>query len=148
MIDNWYLVDNNALSALGRHRRSTEFFRAHCRIPDEVLYEAREFPDIAELRALRYEEGPDVARRVILQLISVMRTVPTSDTDLVDLYANKGNADPIIVACALDAKSQEECTLMPATWTIVSDDRAVRTKAGEFEVAVLTGEEFKTIVDT
>ena len=146
MIDSWYLVDNNALSALGQRRRSTEYFRAHCRITDEVLYEAREFPDIAELEALRYEVGPEVTRRVLVQLVKVMKSVPTSDTDLVDLYANKGNADPIIVACALDAMFQEECTLMPATWTIVSDDGAVRTKASEFGVPVLTSEEFKVVV--
>ena len=33
-----------------------------------------------------------------------MATVPSGDTRLVDLYANRGNADPLVVA-ALDAAS-------------------------------------------
>lgn len=31
-----------------------------------------------------------------------MATISIDDTSLVDLYANLGNADPILVACALD----------------------------------------------
>ncbi len=147
MIDNWYLIDNNALAALGRNRRATDFFRTHCRIPNEVLHEAREFPDLSELAALEYEALPEVVGRVLVQLKAVMRTVPIGETDLVDLYANKGNADPIIVACALDARAQEECTLMPATWTIVSDDCAVRAKSRDFEIPVLSSDEFKDVVD-
>ncbi|MGE2728974.1 hypothetical protein ACQI4F_05835 [Mycolicibacterium vaccae] len=75
-----------------------------------------------------------------------MATVHVADTSLVDLYANQGNADPLIVACALDARSQDEDKLFGPVWMIVSDDRAVREKAVEFCVEVRTSKEFAGIV--
>lgn len=138
-----YLVDNNVLSMLSREQRASAFFRAHCRIPDEVLHEARGFPDIAELSARRYVTTEGVLR----QLITVMETVPVTDTDLVDLYANRGNADPLIVACALDATWQNEDKLFGPRWAVVSDDKAVREKATEFEIELRTGAEFAAILD-
>lgn len=138
-----YLVDNNVLAAMSRKQRASAFFATHCRIPDEVLHEARGFPDIAVLKACRYETTEGVLR----QLITVMETIPVADTDLVDLYANRGNADPLIVACALDATRQNEDMLFGPTWVVVSDDKAVRSKATEFAIELRTGAEFAAILD-
>ncbi len=142
MTDYQYLLDNNVLSALSRAQRASEFVRAHCHLPDEVLYEARGFPDIRALRAHRYETTDEVLR----QLITVMATVPAIDTELIDLYANRGNADPLIVACALDARRQNEDKLFGPTWVVVSDDKAVCAKAAEFGIELRTGAEFAAIL--
>lgn len=143
MTDYRYLVDNNVLSTLSRDQRASSFFHTHCYIPDEVLYEARGFPDIEELKTRRYEMTDGVLRHLIL----VMKTVPVTSTKLVDLYANRGNADPIIVACALDAQSQNEDKLFGPTWVVISDDDAVRSKADEFEIERRSGREFVLILD-
>lgn len=143
MTEYQYLIDNNVLSTLSRDQRVSEFFRTRCRIPDEVLYEASGFPDIGDLNARKYETTAGVLR----QLIAVMATVPATDTKLVDLYANRGNADPLVVACALDARGKNEGMLFGPTWVVVSDDKAVREKATEFEIELRTGGEFAAILD-
>lgn len=142
MNEHEYLVDNNVLAALSREQRASAFFRTHCHVPDEVLHEARGFPDIAVLKVRRYETTEGVLR----QLITIMETIPVGNTDLVDLYANRGNADPLIVACALDATRQNEDMLFGPTWVVVSDDKAVRSKATEFEIELRTGAEFAAIL--
>lgn len=141
-MDFQYLVDNNALSALSTSTRASKFFRAHCHIPEEVLFEARGFPDIGILEECKYETTPGVLR----YLIKVMATVPVGDNSLVDLYANSGNADPFIVACALDARSHDEDKLFGPTWVIVSNDKAVRQKAVEFKIEIRSSEEFAEII--
>lgn len=143
MIDYVYLVDNNALVALTQRQRSSEFFRSHCYLPDEVLREARGFPDSDALEDRRYETTVSVLRH----LVSVMETVSATDTKLVDLYANRGNADPLIIACALDGKAQNEDKLFGPHWVVVSDDKAVRAKATEFEIDVLTAAEFAAVIE-
>jgi hypothetical protein len=143
LTDYQYLIDNNALSALSKIQRGSRFFRTHCHIPDEVLYEARGFPDIGELKARRYETTTNVLR----YLITVMATVPAADTTLVNLYANRGNADPLIVACALEARSRDEDKLFGPVWVVVSDDDAVREKAAEFEIELRASGEFAAILD-
>ena len=141
--DFQYLVDNNVLTKLSKDQRASAFFRSQCHIPSEVLYEARGFPDFDALSDREYHTSPGVLR----QLVRVIETVAPTDTDLVDLYANQGNADPIIVACALDARYWVEYTLMPPTWSIVSDDGAVRARSAHFGIPVLTGVELKTLID-
>ncbi|QHN30794.1 hypothetical protein GII32_10740 [Gordonia amarae] len=138
MNDCIYLVDNNVLSKLSREQRSSQFFRDQCRIPSEVLHEARDYPDINALKQLEYPTTPDV----LLRLQQIMTTIPTTDTRLVDLYANKGNADPLILACALDAQRRDEVYLWAPTWVVVSDDRAVQDKALELKVELRTGAQF------
>ena len=139
-----YVVDTNALSQLRLHRRAGAFFREHALIPDEVLHEAAGFPDIDVLRKYRYP----TTQSVLKWLVKVMATVPASDTKLLDLYANRGNADPIVVACALDGQQQESQYLDPADWAIVTGDDAVRDKAKEFGLEVLTNAEFAAVIDT
>ena len=83
-----YLVDTNTLTQLKNQRRASEFFQQNARIPADVLVEAEQFPDIASLRELEYEITPEVLR----ELITVMASVDSHDTKLVDLYANRGGA--------------------------------------------------------
>ncbi|UCZ60145.1 hypothetical protein [Mycolicibacterium phocaicum] len=142
MKDNRYLIDCNALSKLTRKQRSSGFFRKNCRIPTEVLYEARWFPDIHQLSDVEYK----TTGSVLVILAEVMATVPVGDKKLVDLYANQGNADPLIVACAVDATREREQQLFGETWAIVSDDKAVRAKANEFDIEILASEEFIAIL--
>ena len=143
MSNSIYLVDNNALSRLTREQRSSPFFADFCRIPTDVLEEASGFPDIDQLRKVEYKTTVSVLER----LIEVMKTVPSEDTELLDLYGNKGRADPVIVACALDAHADETATLLPQTIVIVTHDKAVRDKATEFGFIVETSEELAAAID-
>jgi len=138
-----YVVDTNSLSQLGRSRRASLYFRQNARIPSEVLHEAEGFPDVATLRANEYATTPGVLR----WLIKVMATVPAEDTTLVDLYANRGNADPLVVACALDGRDEDSQYLDPPKWVIVTADNAVRAKAAEFGVDVLSNADFAALID-
>ncbi|MDO3397285.1 hypothetical protein QWJ41_16290 [Nocardioides sp. SOB44] len=138
-----YLVDTNALSQLRRQRRASKFFRANAMIPSEVLHEADGFPDVEELAQIEYSTTPSVLR----WLMTVMATVPPDDTDLINLYLNQGSADPLMVACALDARDRERQHLDPLEWAVVTDDKAVRAKAEEFKVRVLTYAQFADLID-
>lgn len=137
-----YLIDTNALSRIGRTNRGSAFVRATCRIPSEVLHEADGFPDIATLRVLEYPVTADVLNLVR----KVMATVPPGDKSLVDLYHVQGNADPILVATALDAIAKSEETLLVEDWQIVTDDDGVKKKAAEFDLRTVTSVEFMMLV--
>lgn len=142
MSEVWYLVDNNVLIKLKSAQRASTFFRDNCWIPSEVLHEARGFPDIAVLRELEY---PMTAR--ILEFVNdVMKTVAPGDFKLVDLYRNVGNADPILVATALDAIRKADETLFKQDWQIATDDGVLRMKAAEFGIGTLSFKEFLTVV--
>lgn len=138
-----YVLDNNALSFVKREHRASNFFRVHCRIPTEVLREAEGLPDIDELRRLEYT----VTESVLSRLTEVMASVPVGDTRFVDLYANRGNADPLVVATALDGHRGNESALFELTWTVVSGDKAVQAMAREFDLTVKTNQEFLTVLE-
>lgn len=138
-----YLIDTNALSQLRQHRRASKFFQANAMIPTEVLHEADGFPDIEALTQFEYTTTPSVLR----WLMTVMATVPSDDTGLINLYLNQGSADPLMVACALDAREREEQHLDAMEWVVVTDDKAVRAKAYEFQVPVLTHAQFADLID-
>lgn len=138
-----YVVDNNTLSHLSRAQRASEFFRKNAVIPAEVLYEAQGFPDAEKLQDSEYPTTPTV----LMWLEKVMATISPADTRLVDLYANQGNADPLLIACALDGQDLDNQLLMSPTWVVVTGDRAVRAKAKEFDLPVLTNEQFAKAVD-
>ncbi|WP_077487835.1 hypothetical protein [Sinomonas mesophila] len=140
---NVYVIDNNALSFLGREHRASDYFTAHCRIPSEVLHEAEGFPDFEELKRLEYPTTPSVLAR----LIEVMARVPVGDTKLVNLYANLGNADPLVIATAVDGQRRDAAALFSPTWTVVSGDKAVQAKAGEFGLPVKTNQEFLAVLE-
>jgi len=136
-------VDTNALSQLRHRRRSSKYFRANATIPSEVLHEAFGFPDIEALKQIEYSTTPSVLR----WLMTVMASVPPDDTDLINLYLNQVGADPLVVACALDARDRETQHLDPHEWVIVTNDNAVTALADEFEVPVLTCAQFADLVD-
>lgn len=138
-----YVVDTNTLSQLGARRRKAAFFLDNSRIPSEVLHEAEKFPDITALKKLEVPTTPSVLGWVH----KVMETVPEDDTGLVDLYANKGGADPLVIACALDGRDFESQYLDPQEWAVVTADNAVRAKAEEFGLRVLSNNEFAALVD-
>lgn len=128
-----FFVDTNVLSRLTRAQRASKFFRDNCSLCSEVLHEASGFPDLAELRRLEHP----VSAGVLARVREVMLTVPPGDFRLVDLYHNLGNADPILVASALDAMEAEAERLFRVEWRIVTDDAAVIVKAREFDVTTL-----------
>lgn len=138
-----YLVDSNVLSRLTRAQRATRYFRDNCSLSTEVLYEASGLPDHAELRRLEYP----VSAGVLARLREVMATVPPGDFKLVDLYHNLGNADPILIASALEATEVAAATLFAVDWRIVTGDAAVVRKAAEFGVATLGFEEFVVLIE-
>lgn len=138
MTDERYLLDNNALSHLTVAQRASEFFREYCRLPSEVIYEAKGYPDAASLKSVEYPTTPNVLKHLGM----VMATVPANDTKLVNLYTNKGAADPLLIACALDGMEHAAELLWGPTWIIVSNDNAVRTKAAELGIQAITRESF------
>ncbi|MBW9121910.1 hypothetical protein JNB63_17570 [Microbacterium trichothecenolyticum] len=111
--------------------------------PSEVLREAARLPDIRALRANVYQTTPSVLN----WLVRVMATVPPSDRTLVDLYANKGGADPFVIACALDGRDRDSVYLDAPEWIVVTNDDAVRDKAREFTLSVLSIAELADILD-
>ena len=138
-----YVVDTNTLSQLGKHRRTTAFFLNNAVIPSEVLHEAQSFPDI---RTLQKNLHPTTSQ-VLEWLAKIMATVPADDTKLINLYANKGGADPLVVACALDGQAQDSQYLDAAEWVVVTGDDALRDKAKEFGLKVLSNAEFTAVID-
>lgn len=138
-----YVVDTNALSQLGKQRRASSCFLENAVIPEEVLHESSGFPDIESLRENVHPTTP----RVLHWLVKVLRTVPDGDTDLLDLYANLGNADPLVVACALEGQEHDDQSLFSPDWIVITADGAVRAKAEEFELKVLTNSEFADLID-
>lgn len=56
-------------------------------------------------------------------------------------------ADPLLVACAVDAQRENEQYLFAPVWVIVSNDNAVRAKAVEFGIRVLTSSECEVDFD-
>lgn len=137
-----YFIDTNVLSQLTRAQRASKFFRDHCSLCSEVLHEASGFPDLAELRRLEYP----VTAGVLARVREVMLTEPPGDFRLVDLYRNLGNADPLLIASALDAMEAESGCLIAVDWHIVSNDAAVISKAGEFDVSTLGYEDFSSLL--
>lgn len=142
MNERRYVIDSNALSKLTRPQRASAFFRKHCRVPSEVIHEARFFADEDEFDGIEYP----TTGSLLSVLREVMATVTIGDTALIDLYANKGAADPLLVACAVEAKRKEEAFLLPMTWAIVTDDKAVRSKSAESEIETLSSKEFLALL--
>ncbi len=141
--DAFYFLDNNVVSHLSRQQLASAFFRERCHIPSEVLHEARGHRAIDLLQAVEYR----TSARVLVALTEVLSTVSPTDTSLIDLYAGKGNADPILIACALLETRKAELLLVRPRWFVVSNDKPVHTKAADFGVATLSRDEFFSAVD-
>ncbi|TQJ51834.1 hypothetical protein [Phycicoccus sp. SLBN-51] len=138
-----YLVDNNALIALTRRRVKTEFFAEHCRITADVLHEASEHSERRRLAAL----AEATTSAILEQVRVVMADVAVGDTALVDLYANKGAADPGLVATVLVSAAAQEGYLFPDHWVIVTLDRAVQDAAKRHGVTTMLPSELADLID-
>jgi hypothetical protein len=138
MTDRMYLLDNNALSHMTGGQSESTFFEDHCRVPSEVLHEAEGHPYWESFKALEYP----MTVGVLIAVREVMAASAVDDTSLINLYTNKGSADPLIIACALDAIRESARYLYGPTWTIVSNDKAVCAKATELGIDTWTREEF------
>src|SRR5688572_16158475 len=111
MTEVMYLVDNNALISLGVERHACRFFADHCRVPEEVAHEAGE-----QRAAVLAPLTVAMSARILRKLVKVMNTVPVGDKSFVDLYGNKGAADPILVATAVVLNNPEEASLFDREW--------------------------------
>ncbi len=89
---------------------------------------------------MRKLENP-VTAEVLAKLVLVMATLSPSGVKLVELCATRENADPLLVACALGTSANEAEKLFGMEWLVASDDRAVRAKAVEFGVGILSRDE-------
>jgi hypothetical protein len=64
----------------------------------------------------------------------------------VNLYSGQGNADPMLVACALDAVHDADEGLFGDEWMIVSNDGAVLALAQRFTITTLTSTDFDALL--
>lgn len=138
-----YLVDNNALIALKRDRVASDFFRDKCQVTTDVLFEAAEHPHFTRLKMGAYPLTPSVLE----QIRAVMATVQVGDTSVIDLYGNKGTADPGLVASALDAAGASDGTLFHEEWIIVTNDKGVEHAAGQHGVGTIKPAELAALID-
>lgn len=137
-----YLLDNNALFDLTSEQRASSNFRNIVRVPTEVIHEAGDRARTERLDQLDY---PTTAS-VLEHLKRVMATVEPNDRRLVDLFRYEGNADPLLVACALDA-NDVPAGLLDVHWTVVTGDGAVRTKCDDFGVSWCSAATFSALLD-
>jgi len=138
-----YLLDNNVLGQLGERRRQSDFFRERCRVTVDVLFEARFTMRDGSLS----EQVLPTTAADLLELRRVMASIDYEDLDLVDLFRNKGAADPMIVAKANVLNAEQSLLLYPDRWVVVSDDKAVVAKATEFGLDSLTPSELCALCD-
>ncbi len=133
MNETKYLVDNNALIALGVGRVRSSFFRDYCHVTPDVYFEAIEHPEARLLSELSTDFDPNTFEHIR----QVMRAVPPGDTRLVDLYKNKGAADPGLIAWVQQMGVADEGSLFPDQWILVTNDVAVSELAlGLGQVAI------------
>lgn len=136
-----YLLDNNIIGRLGRARLQSEFVSKHCRVTDEVLYEAG--PD---RRALLDEIRLPTTGETLDVLKTIMQSIPIGDTALVDLYRNKGAADPLMVASAIIAERDSAQLLFGPKWVIATEDSAVRTLASAHGIGTVSFAELRSLI--
>lgn len=133
-----YLLDTNALSRLSRSERAGRFVRARCGITEDVLWESRDLADAEQLKSL----VQPMTAHALTVIQEIMAEVPIGDLKLINLYANKGAADPGLVACAIAAATRSNDTLFQQDWVVVTDDGEVRTTAVRFEVDWMSSSDF------
>lgn len=143
MNETHYLVDNNALIAIGAKRARSTFFVKWCHVTADVIYEADEHPFLRDLEQLAL---PRTART--LEIVrDVMSTENVGDISLVDLYKNLGAADPGLIAAVLEIQAQDAGTFFPDNWRIVSNDKGVKRKGGEHAIDVLQASQLSNLID-
>ncbi|GIG40186.1 hypothetical protein [Cellulomonas phragmiteti] len=142
MNEHRYLLDANVLTRLTASQRASAFVSDRCHVPAEVMYEVRGLSDRSAIA--RLELPTDV--RTLERLRDVMAAVAPGDLSLVDLYRNKGCADPVIVAAALAAEDGRD-QLWQTEWHVVSDDNAVRAAALTFGIQPVSRHELVALIE-
>ncbi|GEL45069.1 hypothetical protein CHO01_01850 [Cellulomonas hominis] len=142
MNEHRYLLDANVLTRLTADQRASAFVSARCRVTAEVMNEVRGLPDRSVIA--RIELSTDA--RTLGRLREVMASVVPGDQSLVDLYRNKGCADPVIVAAALAAEDGQD-QLWQTQWHIVSDDKAVRAMASTFGISWISRRDLVALIE-
>ena len=132
MNDDRFLLDANVLSRLTPTQRVSAFVAERCRgRPDVHLVEPLELPSTAAM--------PE-------RLRGVMASIAPEDSTLMDLYRDRGGADPVIVAAALTAERGDN-SLCPTVRHLVPDDRAGRMTASLFGLDVLSRAELVSLIE-
>jgi hypothetical protein len=136
-----YLVDTVTLLRMTANQRASAFMRNRCRIPEEILYEARGLPNIETLKPLIYP----ITTTVLENVKAVLATIKAGDK-VVDLYRNKGNGDVMLLATALTEMSVSAGQLFGDRWIIATGDDGLTTKAVELGVLTCTSDQFIALV--
>lgn len=131
-----------SFSSSARRVRSP-YFEIHCQVTQDVLFEARGHPHHAILEGLVTQVTPGV----LAQLQLVMGREPVGDTKLVDLYRNKGSADPGLVAWLLDNEIANSDKLYAESWRLVTDDVALASRAAGFGLKVIGSSVLAELID-
>lgn len=143
MMERRYLVDNNALVAIGTRRWKTAFFRERCLVTADVAHEAR-----YRLRSLPADVViVPVTPAILGQVTLIMKAAVPGDTRLLDLYGNKGAADPILVATAAVLQAEESQSLIGDTVVIATRDAAVSETAKEFGIETVSPDALASLID-
>lgn len=137
-----YLVDTNALFRLPEDLRTSSDLRAISRFPSEVIQEAGQYASTYDLFRFEYR----TSATVLEHLKEVMAKVPTNDFSLVKLYENEGCADPLLVACALDAADKRAHELVGEVYVVATDDVPTREACARHGVRWLSTAEFVALL--
>lgn len=140
MVDR-YLVDNVTLSRMTAEQRASPFMRNRCRIPEEILFEARGLPDIEMLKPLIYP-----ITTTVLENVKVVLATTKAGDKVVDLYRNEGNGDVMLLATALTEMSVSDGQLFGDRWIIATSDKGLTRKAVELGVLTCTSDQFIALV--
>ena len=139
-----YLLDNNALMALGYNRVRSDYFRDHCLITSDVLWEAGDHRE----RELLEELTLNQTITFFEYIRAVMREVDVGDTSLIDLYKNQGAADPGLIATVLESVATQQDMLFTEDLCLVSNDAAVVEMGNRFGITTMAPAELAAIFDT
>ena len=140
MIDR-YLVDTVTLSRMTANQRASAFMHNRCRIPEEIIYEARGLPDVEMLKPLIYP-----ITTTVLENVKVVLATTKAEDKVVDLYRNEGNGDVMLLATALTEMSVSEVQLFGDRWIIATADKGLTRKAVELGVLTCTSDQFIALV--
>ena len=134
-----FLIDETPMASLPNDWIKTDFFRKNCFIPEEIIIELENNPNL-ELEELKKNKIP-VTYSILCKLVLVM-----AQAKIVKLYQNEGNGDALIIATALAMKDQEDTKLLKNEWIIVTSDRGVASLAKNFAIKSIKKEEFYDIM--
>ncbi len=143
MMGTVYVVDNNALSVLGGKRVRSREFAKYCKVPQEVIHETGGRRYRTALEHVEVKVTPEILEK----LIEVMTRIRPGDFGLVDLYLDKGGADPVVIATALYLQELENAKIGPDRLVIATNDARVRQLAQESGLDWVSAESLRATLD-